>query len=182
MKDNIVLIGFMGTGKTAIGIRLAQMLNRTFVDTDTEITKILGMTVAEIFRKLGEVRFRSEEKLLIEKLSQRKSLVISTGGGVALNSDNLYILKQNSMVICLQASPEEILARVSRKKGSRPFLGKDVTIDLIKSMLEERIPYYSQADYIIHTDQKDFPKICQEIIAFFELETGHSKTDIAEQK
>jgi shikimate kinase len=164
MKDNIVLIGFMGTGKTSIGIRLARTLNRQFVDTDAEIVKILGMPVKEIFKKLGEVRFRSEEKLLIQKLSAQKNQVISTGGGSIQHSENLAIFQDNSMIVCLTASPEEIISRVNRKKGTRPLLGKKVDVPLIEAMLEERKEFYQQADHFISTDNRDFQLICQEII------------------
>ena len=171
MKDNIVLIGFMGTGKTAVGLRLSQILKRNFVDTDSEITKTLNMTIPEIFRKLGEVRFRSEEKLLIEKLSMKQGLIISTGGGVVLDLDNLKGLQKSGVVICLQASPEEILNRVNRKKGTRPLLGKDVTVETIQTMLKDRAIYYNQADYMIDTNQKDFQTICQEIMSLMHIET-----------
>jgi shikimate kinase len=155
----------MGTGKTSIGIRLAQILDRKFVDTDAEIVKILGMPVKEIFRKLGEVRFRSEERLLIQKLSAGKNQVISTGGGSVLDPDNLAIFRANSDIVCLTAAPDEIIARVNRKKGTRPLLGKRVDVDTIQAMLEARKPFYDQADYRIATDQRDFQLICQEIVA-----------------
>ena len=92
MGKNIVLIGFMGTGKSTIGQRLARKLGMIFVDTDREIEKITGMTVAEIFRKHGEKRFRSEEKLLAHKLAQREGLIISCGGGMPLDPENMKVL------------------------------------------------------------------------------------------
>ena len=81
MGKNLVLIGFMGTGKSSVGIRLAQKLKRKFVDMDREIELICGMSVADIFKRYGEVRFRSEESLMAAKLGKAQDLVISTGGG-----------------------------------------------------------------------------------------------------
>jgi shikimate kinase len=80
-RANIILIGFMGTGKTAIGKRLAQALGRPFIDTDKEIEKVTGMSIAQIFNKHGEIRFRSEEKIAIKKACASRSAVIATGGG-----------------------------------------------------------------------------------------------------
>ncbi|MEG3071305.1 MAG: shikimate kinase [Candidatus Syntrophopropionicum ammoniitolerans] len=88
---NIVLIGFMATGKSTVGRRLAQCLRRTFVDTDKEIEAVTGKTIAQIFAKDGEKRFRSEENLLVKKLVSRKGLVIATGGGLVLNPDNFRL-------------------------------------------------------------------------------------------
>ena len=113
MEKNIVLIGFMGTGKTAVGTRLARRLGREFVDTDNEIEQITGMTIRDIFYKEGEIRFRSEEALIVKRLAERTGLVIATGGGV-INPDNLHLLKQNGILICLEADPEDILKRSAR--------------------------------------------------------------------
>ena len=108
MKNNIILIGFMGSGKSSIGVRLARKLRRSFVDTDREIEKVTGMTVAEIFRRHGEIRFRSEEKLMLMKLIDQENLVIAAGGSLTLDVENIEVFKQNNTIICLKATPEEV--------------------------------------------------------------------------
>ncbi|HHW61968.1 MAG TPA: shikimate kinase [Syntrophomonadaceae bacterium] len=164
MNKNIVLIGFMGTGKSSVGSRLAQRLKREFVDMDREIERVSNMTVAEIFRKHGEVRFRSEEQLMAKKLSQRSNLVIATGGGVVLSSENVDHLKRNGILVCLDASPEDIFARVSRKKGIRPLLKKGTTEEDIRLMLEEREPYYRCADIRVNTSEKDVDAVVNDLL------------------
>ncbi|HQE24133.1 MAG TPA: shikimate kinase, partial [Syntrophomonadaceae bacterium] len=85
MGKNIILTGFMGTGKSSVGTRLAERLNREFVDMDREIERLTGMTISQLFRRYGEVRFRSEEKLMAKKLAGQSDLVIATGGGIVLD-------------------------------------------------------------------------------------------------
>jgi len=163
MAKNIVLIGFMGTGKSSIGIRLAQKLHREFVDVDREIEKITGMSISQLFRKHGELRFRSEERLMVKKLAERDNQVIATGGGLVLDPENIKILSENGIIICLQAEPEDILARVNRKKGIRPLLKKDFTAEDIEKMLAERQEYYKCAELHISTSQKSMETVVKQI-------------------
>ncbi len=164
MGKNIVLIGFMGTGKSTVGIKLAERLKMQFIDMDREIEKLTGMSIPMLFKKHGEIRFRSEEQLMSEKLGQRSNLVIATGGGVVLNRDNFEALRKSGILICLDADPKVILARVNRKKGSRPLLKKNPGLEDIEKMLNEREEYYSLADYRVDTSGKEMDKIVQEII------------------
>ncbi|MGE5396659.1 MAG: shikimate kinase [Chitinophagales bacterium] len=164
MEKNIVLIGFMGTGKTSIGMRLARTLKREFVDTDREIETLTGMNVFTIFKKYGEVRFRSEEELLTKKLALRKRLVIATGGGMVLNPHNLEILSENGILICLQADPATILNRVKKKKQARPLLGKEVTLERIVELLEARKDFYSRANIVVNTSGLSPDEIVAEIL------------------
>jgi shikimate kinase len=166
MGKNIVLIGFMGTGKSSVGTRLGQKLHREFLDMDREIEHLLGMPVERIFRVYGEMRFRSEERLLAEKLGKRRNLVIATGGGVVLDPENIQALKQNGLVVCLQAKPEDILERVNRKKGTRPLLKKGSSIEDIKEMLKQREAFYSTADLTIDTSGKELEEIVALIINY----------------
>ncbi len=164
MGKNIVLIGFMGTGKSTIGIKLAERLKMQFIDMDREIEKLTGMSIPMLFKKHGEIRFRSEEQLMSQKLGRRNNLVIATGGGVVLNKENVESLKRSGILICLDADPRVILARVNRKKGTRPLLKKNLAIDDIEKMLNDREEYYSLADYRVDTSAKEMDKIVQEII------------------
>lgn len=169
-NKNIVLIGFMGTGKSAVGFKLAQLLGKKFIDMDREIEQITGMSINDIFKKHGEVRFRSEEKLLSEKLNQKENLVIATGGGVVLQEENITCLREKGILICLDAKPEEILMRVNRKKGSRPLLKKNPSLEDLISMLEEREHYYACADYRINTTDKGLDEVVNEIIKLIKQE------------
>jgi len=166
----------MGTGKTAVGTRLAQRMGREFVDTDKEIEKITGMTIRDIFHKAGEKRFRSEESLVVKRLAARKGLVIATGGGAVINQENLELLKQNGILVCLNAEPEVILQRVSKKRHTRPLLKKNVTVDDIRAMLKEREEYYQQADIHIVTSGLEPDDIVRKIIqGLNEVEHGTAK-------
>lgn len=166
MGKNIVLIGFMGTGKSSVGMKLAERLNRKFVDMDREIEKVCGMSVSDVFRRYGEIRFRSEERLMAGKLARQTGLVIATGGGVVLGDGNLEALQENGIIINLEAKPEYIFQRVNRKKGTRPLLKKNVTVEEIKEMLQNRQPLYQQAEIIVDTNNKGVDEVVEEIISY----------------
>ncbi|MFZ3373259.1 MAG: shikimate kinase, partial [Desulfitobacteriaceae bacterium] len=129
MEDlqNIILIGFMGTGKSTVGRRLAMALNWEFIDTDLAIERETGITVSDIFRRYGESRFRTEESLVVKKLSSSQHCVISTGGGTVCNAENFEILLESGLVICLAASLETILQRVGGGTADRPLLKRSPT-------------------------------------------------------
>jgi len=164
MRKNIVLIGFMGTGKSSIGVRLASKLNAEFIDMDREIETLNGMSVSEIFRRYGERRFRSEETLMARKLSAREGLIIATGGGAVLNPENIAIFRQNSIIILLEASAEDIWTRVNRKKGTRPLLKGASNVADIEKLLAVRAPYYDCADIRVNTSDKELEFIIREIL------------------
>jgi shikimate kinase len=165
MGKNIVLIGFMGTGKSTVGMRLAERLHLEFVDMDREIERITGMSISQLFRKHGETRFRSEEQLMAQKLGQRTNLVIATGGGVVIHPENVAALKRNGIIVGLEASPEVIMSRVSRKKSNRPLLSKHTTIEDIEKMLASREEYYARADIRVNTTGQELNKVVNEIIS-----------------
>ena len=164
MEKNIVLIGFMGTGKSTVASRLAARLNRKFVDMDREIERVVGMTVSDIFKRYGEIRFRSEEKLIAQKLARESGLVIATGGGVVLEQVNMDTLSQNGIIICMEATPNEILERVNRKKGTRPLIRKNAQLQDIEEMLKARETLYAQADYRVNTSGKSPEQVTNEIM------------------
>ena len=164
MGKNIILIGFMGTGKSTIGQRLARRLGMVFVDTDREIEALTGMTVAEIFRKHGEKRFRSEEKLLARKLAQKEGLVISCGGGMPLDPDNMRVLGANGVIIGLKAAPQDVFRRVMKKRRRRPLLARDLTIEGLQAMMAEREPYYQCAHITVDTSVDGIEEVVNKII------------------
>ncbi|MEG6522525.1 shikimate kinase [Desulfotomaculum sp. 1211_IL3151] len=167
---NIVLVGFMGSGKSSTGRRLARKLGYDFIDTDYAIEEVTGLTVEQIFVKHGVKRFRGEEALLVSKLTNRENLVIATGGGLVLNPQNIEKLKINGIFICLQASPETICKRV-RNKRTRPLLARGNLREKVMKLLEERQNAYQMADYTVNTDNLD-PEAIVDIIYQYLLERG----------
>ena len=148
---NIILIGFMGTGKSTIGRLLAEKLKRRYIDTDKEIEKLTGKTVARLINEQGLVRFRSEETLLVEKLAAAEGLVVATGGGTLLNPENYRLLRENGILVGLTAAPEVIYQRVKRKKKERPLLAKGDLKEQIATLIAERQALYQVADYTVDT-------------------------------
>lgn len=170
MNKNIILIGFMGTGKTTIGKRLASTLKREFIDTDEDIEEVTGMTIPQIFNKLGEIRFRSEESLAVKRAVSKQNRIIATGGGIVLQESNLKTLKANGVLVLLKTKPETIHARIARK-GNRPLLGKNVTLEKIVQLLEEREDIYNQAaDFVIQTDEFEYDDVVKNLIAMLNLD------------
>jgi shikimate kinase len=160
---NIILTGFMGTGKTAVGRRLAMLLNMELIDVDTEIEKSQQMTINEIFRQFGEPRFREIETEMIQKLSERKDVIISTGGGAVLKQKNMDALRKQGIIICLMASPQTILKRTSHN-SNRPLLKVEDPFEKIKELLNFRKPFYEKADILVDTEDKTPLQIAEEII------------------
>lgn len=160
---NIVLTGFMGTGKTAVGKKLSRILNMELVDVDTEIEKSQKMTINEIFKNFGEPRFREIETEMIKKLSGKKNIIISTGGGAVLKQENVDILREKGVIVCLMATPETILKRTSHN-SDRPLLQVEDPYGKIKELLNFRKPFYEKADIMIETEGKTPIQIAEEII------------------
>lgn len=165
MKKNIVLIGFMGTGKTAVGRKLAIRLKRKFIDTDAEIEEVTGKTIARIFAQDGIIRFRSEEALLVNKLAGREGLVIATGGGLVLDPENVRLLKENGVLIALKAAPEVIYHRVKKKKN-RPLLMKGELMATIQSLLKEREGAYDVAEFTVDTGICGMGETVEQIVKY----------------
>jgi shikimate kinase len=139
----------MGTGKTETAKILAQRLKLTYFSMDEEIEKRQGMPIAEIFKAKGEPYFRQLEQELAQELTARSDLVIDAGGGVVLNKENIKNLKQNSIVFCLTATPQKILARTKHYRH-RPLLEVRNPLAQIKELLESRaLAYKLAADFEI---------------------------------
>jgi len=168
MKSNLVLTGFMGTGKTSIGKLLAEKLGRCFVDLDQKIEQDTGMTVLQIFEKYGEKYFRELEKNAVKEVAARKNLVIATGGGTVKDEENIRLLKNSGVMVCLTTEPEEIFRRTERR-GERPVLdaGDENRLNTIKKLLAERQKFYAQADYTVDTTEWSPLQIMNDICKHF---------------
>lgn len=162
MEPNIVLIGFMGTGKSVAGRRLARRLNRDFIDMDQEIEKFLGMSISEVFARFGEVRFRSEEHLMVRRLAEMENKVISTGGGVVLNPENMRLLRKNGIIVALTADPEVVFRRVSGNRR-RPLLAR-ADLETVRERMEARAPYYRNADIVVDSSEGTPEDTVEEIL------------------
>lgn len=161
---NIVLIGFMGTGKSTIGRELSRRTSWKFLDMDQLIEKEQGRTIPEIFAAEGEEYFRQLERDLVKRLSAKSRLIISTGGGTAKNPDNVADFKKKGVVICLYADVDDIYARTSRR-GRRPVLDQyEDRRQAIVELLAQRQPMYDQADYKVCTSNTNMNDVCNEII------------------
>ncbi len=173
-NDNIVLVGFMGTGKSTVGRRLAKLLGREFIDTDLEIERLTEMTVSEIFRRHGETRFRSEERLLVKRLAEHKGYVIATGGGTVLNPENWRDLAQSGVIIGLYAPLDEIYKRIGYR-NDRPLLRGDRQV--VEELWAKRQPIYNQADWTIDTTHKGIEQVVEEIFSLYEGGSMDARTE-----
>lgn len=151
--NNIVLIGFMGSGKSTVGKMLADILEYDFVDTDRVIEERAGRSIPQIFEEQGEERFRELETLVVESVCSRSRTVISTGGGAVLRQRNFRCLKESGTVVYLRLSEEELLRRTAQLRG-RPLLAGADRKQRVREMLAERSGLYEKAaDITIDSDR-----------------------------
>ena len=163
-KHNILLIGFMGCGKSTVSSFLCKMLAMDSVEMDAVIVEREGMSINDIFAKYGEEYFRNLETNLLIELSQKNQLVVSCGGGAALREINVQHMKNNGRVVLLTAAPETILERV-KDNDDRPLLRGNKNVEFIGDLMEKRRAKYEAAvDIVISTDHKSVLEICQEMI------------------
>jgi len=160
---NIVLTGFMGSGKTVVAKQLARLLGMKVIDVDTEIEKSTKMTINTIFEHFGEPRFREIETETIKQVSENNNVIISTGGGAVLKQENIDAMRKKGIIICLTAAPETILKR-TKSTRDRPLLLVENPLERIKELLESRRPFYEKADVMIDTERKTPLQIAEEIV------------------
>ena len=164
MTENIILIGFMGTGKSTIGRNLSQTLSYPVIDTDQLIEKQQGRSIPKIFEEEGEEAFRDIETALLKSLQSQSGHIISTGGGIIVREENRQLLRKMGYVVWLVASPEEIYKRTSRN-SNRPLLNNEDPAGTIRKLLEARIPLYKECAHLaIETNQLNFDEITTGII------------------
>ncbi|WP_033169743.1 shikimate kinase [Selenomonas sp. ND2010] len=165
---NVILIGFMGTGKTSTGKMLASKLGCAFMDMDQKIEEEAGMRIPEIFAQQGEDYFRQLERGLVERLSARRNAVISTGGGTVKNPANVASFKKSGIIICLSASVDAVLERTMRH-GTRPVLDRADQGDrrkAVEMLMEERKDLYKQADFTIDTSELSPLQVVETIVRY----------------
>jgi len=160
---NIILTGFMGTGKSSVGKQLALRLDYRYIDLDALIVAEAGLSINEIFARDGEAAFRVLESRLLLSLKDDKGIVLSTGGGAVIAGDNRRMLHELGIVINLVAPAEEILHRL-RHEHDRPLLNDDKSLERIKELIAFREPFYADADLRIETSGKTVDGIVDEIL------------------
>ncbi|MGB6607755.1 MAG: shikimate kinase, partial [Atribacterota bacterium] len=164
MRENIIITGFMGSGKSIVAEELAQKLGMDFIDMDQIIEEDQGMSISDIFTRYGENYFRAQENKLVKELSQKENTVIATGGGTLLSSDNARTLGQRGQIICLYADSQTIYNRVN-KKNNRPLLKGENVLSEINRLLKERKKAYNNFTTKIDTTNLSIQEVVDKIIA-----------------
>ena len=161
---NIVLIGFMGTGKSTVSELLKRRFAMEVVEMDQIIEERQEMSISDIFATYGEEYFRDLETNLLIEMQSQKNMVISCGGGVPMRERNVVEMKKNGRVVLLTAKPETILNRV-KNNHNRPLLEGNKNVDFIADLMEKRREkYQTAADIVIETDGKSGLEICEELV------------------
>lgn len=167
---NVILIGFMGCGKTTVGIRLSYRIRRVLEDTDKRIEKEQGITISEIFAQKGEAYFRDLETDLLRRLSKENyQRVISTGGGLPMREENRTLLRQIGTVVYLRIKPETVYQRL-QNDTTRPLLQCEDPLGRIRELMEQRAPLYEEAAHIIvDVDDLDMEQVLERITEQIDL-------------
>jgi shikimate kinase len=160
---NIVLTGFMGTGKTAVGRHLADVLRVPFIDVDTAITKKAGESIQTIFAAQGEAAFRRLESSVIAEVAEQDKTVIATGGGALLDPKNRENLQKNGVLVCLTAKMGTLLDRL-KDDLTRPLLAGENLADRVERLMKERQSVYNLCPVQIDTDGKTIAQVAQDIL------------------
>lgn len=160
-EANLVLCGFMGTGKSALARTLANLYRLEQIDTDDLVAEQAGMPVGEALRHLGEARFRELERLAVQRVGRMRGMVVATGGGVPLDPDNLAVLSARGVVFLLEAAPETLMRRLAGDT-SRPLLGEGTRGEL-ETRLAERRAAYARIGERVQVDGRSLEDLAREV-------------------
>lgn len=159
---NIVLLGFMGTGKTTVAKALSKELDRTYVNVDDLIEAREKKSINDIFKDDGEAYFRKVEKDIIKEVSRLSGQVIDAGGGVVMDEENMNTLRETGLLICLWSDPATVLER-TKKYSHRPLLNVDDPEKKISELLEYRRPFYEKADFHVDSTSGDVSAVVEKV-------------------
>ena len=163
---NVVLIGYRGTGKSSVGKVLAARLDRPLLSTDAEVVRLAGQTIPAIVEQHGWEYFRDLESKVCRELAGQNGLIIDTGGGAILRSQNTEVFKQTGKLFWLTASVETIAKRIGSDTQRPSLTGTKSFIDEIQDVLQDRLPkYQAAADYVIETEGRSLSQVADEILA-----------------
>ena len=160
----LVLVGMMGAGKTTVGRRLAQRLDRRFLDSDDEIEKAANMSIEEIFASHGEGEFRSGEARVIARILRENDIVLATGGGAFVNAETRELVKSSAISIWLKADFEVLFHRVSRR-SNRPLLKTADPRQSLRTLIEARYPIYAEADITVVSREVPQEVVAADVVA-----------------
>ncbi|HET8629345.1 MAG TPA: shikimate kinase, partial [Thermomicrobiales bacterium] len=166
---NIYLTGFMGSGKSAVGARLAARLGRPYRDLDATIVAGAGMTIPAIFAQEGEAAFRRREADALRRVAAEGGQVVATGGGIVADAANREVMRASGWIVCLEARPETLYARVRAQAGeddlhsARPLLAAPDPLARIRDLKASRQPAYADADWTVHTDGLGVDEVADEV-------------------
>lgn len=166
MRQHLFLVGMMGSGKTAIGSRLARLLNVPFYDTDLLIEQLTGRQVSRIFQESGEQTFRELEADRLRWVTQQPAGVVATGGGAVIREANRELMRRNGWMVYLEASPETLWARIPADT-QRPLLKTHNPLQRLRELLQEREPFYLEADWQIATGSLSMQAVVKRIASVF---------------
>ncbi len=166
-KNNLIyLIGYMGAGKSTIGKKLAFSLGYQFVDTDKYLEKKFQKRMSEIFEAVGETAFRQEEEKLIERMSQKSKMIVSTGGGTLTRLETFYTAQRSGLLIYLKAPLEVLFERTIFSAKDRPLLNVPNAEERFRRRFKTREPYYLKADFTVETGHRPSEEVVKEIVAW----------------
>jgi shikimate kinase len=159
----LVLVGLPGAGKSTVGQILADLLGWTFLDLDRAIEAEVGLTVAEIFQRMGEKYFRGLEADLTNRLASKHQVVFAPGGGWITNPALLEMLPSGVLMVWLEVEPRVALVRLRASGVTRPLLQVDDALARLEQLLEDRLPLYQRADVSFDTDERDPREVAETI-------------------
>ena len=174
MKSSVVLLGYMGCGKTKVGKKLSKKIGARFIDLDAEIEHFYSKSISQIFDDLGEIEFRKiERKILLKILNNNDFHVLSLGGGTPCYFDNMELInKKTNLTFFLNLESKVLVERLFSRKSKRPIIksinDKNQMLNFVNKHLFERNVYYSKANYTINSNKRDVEKTCDEILKILE--------------
>ena len=165
-KTLIFLTGYMGAGKSTIGLKLAKVLRYEHIDTDKALEKQFKRTMSDIFAVYGERRFREEEEKLIERLSEKKNYIVSTGGGTLTRMETFFTAQRNGLLVYLQAPVHVLYERVIFSQKDRPLINQNNSEDIFQERFLKREKYYTKSDLTVRTDDRASEDVVAEIVTW----------------
>lgn len=162
-KPHLILIGLPGSGKTTVGQAVAERLGRTFLDIDLEIERREGQSVSQIFGEKGESYFRKKEHEVTEELTLVGNMIVSPGGGWAVDADTVAIVRPPSKLLYLRVTPETALKRLGPMRQMRPLLSRPDPLAELSRLYEARKTAYEAADYVVNTELLDPQRVIDRV-------------------
>ncbi|HVZ77538.1 MAG TPA: shikimate kinase [Gemmatimonadaceae bacterium] len=165
---HLILVGLPGSGKSVVGMRAAEIAQRSFLDFDAEIERREGRSIASIFAESGEFYFREKERALTEELRELGGMILSPGGGWITNPDVVSLLRPPGVLVYLKARPETALKRMGRRQALRPLLAKPDPLGEIRALYARRRVLYEGADVVMDTEALALQQVTEQVVALVE--------------